>query len=192
MDMKRLDYFSSMNSDEFRQIQSQRLIRWRSEDVVKRVDGPTNPARAHRLGYKAKQGFVIVRARVPKGGRKSRKPAGGRKPSAAGRFFTPAKSKQWIAEERTADRFPNLEVLNSYFVGEDGVSKWFEVILVDKNHPAIQKNKETRWIAEKQHKGRVYRGLTGAGKKSRGLARSRGKGAEKLRPSLRAHEKSGK
>jgi len=181
-----------MNRDEFRKIQDQRLIQWRSEDVVKRIGGPTNPARAHRLGYKAKQGFVVARIRVPKGGRKTQKPAGGRKPSAAGRFFTPAKSKQWIAEERVADKFPNLEVLNSYFVGEDGISKWYEVILVDKSHPAIQKDREIRWILQEQHKGRVYRGLTGAGKKSRGLARSRGKGAEKIRPSLRAHGKMGK
>lgn len=188
-----MQHFSlRMKDPEFQSLQKKRLVEWRSEEVVKRIERPTNLGRAHSLGYKAKQGFVVVRARVPKGGRKTRKPAGGRKPSALGRFFTPAKSKQWIAEERVADKFPNLEVLNSYYVGGDGVSKWFEVILVDKSHPAIMAGRETRWIIQNQHKGRVYRGLTSAGKKSRGLARSRGKGAEKIRPSLRAHGKLGK
>lgn len=183
--------FSKLKEEEFGSIQKQRLIGWRAEEVVKRLERPTNPKRAHSLGYKAKQGFVVARVRVPKGGRKTQKPAGGRKPSSLGRFFTPGKSKQWIAEERVADKFPNLEVLNSYFVGEDGISKWFEVILVDKNHPAILSDKKIRWIAEKQHKGRVYRGLTSAGRKGRGL-RHKGKGSEKLRPSLRAHDKLGK
>jgi len=42
-----------------------------------------------------------------------------------------------------------------------------------------------------KHKGRVFRGKTSAGKSSRGL-RNKGKGAEKLRPSLRAHGRRGK
>ena len=183
-----MNYFKNPELEETR---SQRLVDWRAEEVVHRVDGPTNLKRAHTLGYKAKQGFIVVRAKVPKGGRKTVNPRGGRKPSASGRFFTTGKSKQWIAEERAADKYPNMEVLNSYFVGEDGTHKWFEVILVDKNHPAIQKNKEIGWIAQKQHTGRVYRGLTSAGRKSRGL-RHKGKGAEKVRPSLRAHKKMGK
>jgi large subunit ribosomal protein L15e len=31
-----------------------------------------------------------------------------------------------------------LEVLNSYWVGEDGQHEWFEAILVDPNHPSIK------------------------------------------------------
>ncbi|MEM2486836.1 MAG: 50S ribosomal protein L15e, partial [Candidatus Bathyarchaeia archaeon] len=81
--------------------------------------------------------------------------------------------------------FPNLEVLNSYWVGEDGRYKWFEVIMVDPHHPAIRADKDINWICEKQHKGRVFRGLTSAGKKVRGL-RKKGHGAEKARPSKKA------
>lgn len=180
-----------LKNEEYKDMHNQRLIQWRTEEVVHRVDKPSNPPRAHSLGYKAKQGFVVVRTRVPKGGRKTQKPPGGRKPSAKGRFFTPGKSKQFIAEERAADKYPNLEVLNSYYVGEDGIDKWFEVILVDKNHPSIKRNKEIGWISQTQHTGRVYRGLTSAGRKSRGL-RHWGKGAEKMRPSIRAHDKKGK
>jgi len=61
--------------------------------------------------------------------------------------FTPAKSKQLIAEERTARKYPNLEVLNSYWVWQDGRYKWYEVILVDPNHPAIKSDKDLGWIA---------------------------------------------
>ncbi len=98
--------------------------------------------------------------------------------------FKPAKSLRLIAEERTARKFPNLEVLNSYWVGEDGRSKWFEVILVDPNSPSIKSDKDVNWITEPQHKRRVFRSLTSAGKKIRSL-RHKGKGAEKVRPSKR-------
>ncbi|MEC8626004.1 MAG: 50S ribosomal protein L15e, partial [Candidatus Thermoplasmatota archaeon] len=42
------------------------------------------------------------------------------------------------------------------------------------------------------HRGRAARGLTSAGKRGRGLSRSKGKGAEKLRPSLKANLNRGK
>ena len=80
----------------------------------------------------------------------------------------------------------NLEILNSYWVAEDGRYKWYEVILVDPNHPVILSDSKINWICNRAHKGRVHRGLTSAGKKSRGLM-NKGKGAEKLRPSKRKH-----
>jgi len=73
-------------------------------------------------------------------------------------------------------------VLNSYWVGEDGSQKWFEVILVDPNHPAIENDDDLNWICDSAHTNRAFRGLTSAGKANRGL-RTRGKGAEKVRPS---------
>jgi large subunit ribosomal protein L15e len=48
----------------------QRLIEWRREPAVVRVERPTRLNRARALGYKAKQGFVIVRVRVRKGGQR--------------------------------------------------------------------------------------------------------------------------
>jgi large subunit ribosomal protein L15e len=91
-----------------------------------------------------------------------------------------AKSIQRIAEERTQKRFPNLEVIGSYWVGEDGRNKWFEVVLADPNHPVIQNDGDVSWITAPQHKNRALRGLTSAGRKGRGL-RNKGKGAEKVR-----------
>ena len=168
-----------------------RLVSWRKEPTVLRIDRPTRLDRAHSLGYKAKQGFVLARVKVGKGVRKVPKRSGGRTPKAAGRFYSLGKSMQVVAEEKAARRFPNCEVLNSYWAGEDGMRKWFEIILVDTKHPAVKADKERRWITEKQHRGRGQRALTSAGRKSRGL-RKKGEGAEKLRPSLRAHKKLGK
>ncbi|HDO19160.1 MAG TPA: 50S ribosomal protein L15e [Thermoplasmatales archaeon] len=170
----------------------QRLIQWRREGSIVRVEKPLRLDRARSLGYKAKQGFIVVRVRVRRGGR--RKPAirGGRKPSKMGIVkITAGKSLQRIAEERAARKYPNLEVLNSYWVGEDGTHKYYEVILVDPHHPSIKNDSKINWICGHAHKGRVFRGLTSAGKKGRGL-RNKGKGAEKVRPSIRSHSNRGK
>ena len=144
----------------------ERLMKWRRQPVIVRVEKPTRLDRARALGYRAKQGFVIVRARVRRGGRKRPKPARGRKPSKAGMAkFTAKKSLQRIAEEKVARKYPNLEVLNSYWVGEDGQHMWFEVILVDPHNPVIKSDPKINWICKQR--GRVFRGLTSAGKKSR-------------------------
>ncbi len=164
----------------------ERLIQWRRQPTIIRIEKPTRIDRARKLGYKAKQGFVIVRVRVRRGGLRKKRPRAGRRPKRMGvKKFKPAKSLRLIAEERAAKRFPNLEVLNSYWVGEDGRAKWFEIIMVNPNHPAIKTDKDINWICEKQHHRRVFRGLTSAGKKVRGLRR-KGRGAEKVRPSRKA------
>ena len=168
------------------EIMRQRLVEWRKQPAVVRIEKPTRLDRARKLGYKAKQGFVVVRVRVRRGGFRKKRPSSGRRPKRMGvSKYKLAKSLRLIAEERAARKFPNLEVLNSYWVGEDGRHKWFEVILVDPNHPVIKADKDINWICEKQHKGRAFRGLTSAGKKVRGL-RNKGRGAEKVRPSRKA------
>ncbi|MEM1658685.1 MAG: 50S ribosomal protein L15e [Candidatus Jordarchaeales archaeon] len=169
--------------DELKEFLRERLTLWRKQPAIVRVDRPTRPDRARRLGYKAKQGFVIVRVRIRKGGLRKPRPRSGRKPKGLGvAKKTPGKNLQWIAEERVARKYPNLEVLNSYYVGEDGRWKWFEVILVDPNHPVIKSDPKINWICSRVHRGRVFRGLTSSGKRARGLRR-KGKGAEKVRPS---------
>jgi large subunit ribosomal protein L15e len=165
-----------------------RLLKWRREHSTVRIEKPTRIDRARSLGYKAKQGFIIVRQRVLKGGHSRGGYLGGRRPKHSKLRMDLNKSYQQIAEERANDKYPNCEVLNSYWVAQDGKHYWYEIILVDKSHPAILADPDIRWIAEKQHTGRVYRGLTSAGKKSRGL-RNKGKGAEKFRPSRRANMK---
>ncbi len=158
-----------------------RLIKWRKQPTIMRVEKPTRLDRARKLGYKAKQGFVVVRVRIRRGGLSKSRPRSGRSPRRMGvTRYKPAKSFKLIAEERAARKFPNLEVLNSYWVGEDGRHKWFEIILVDPAHPVIKADKDVGWMGEGVHRRRVFRGLTSAGKKVRGL-RHKGRGAEKAR-----------
>ncbi len=161
----------------------QRLIEWRKQHAIIRVERPTRLDRARKLGYKAKQGFVVARVRVRRGGLKRIRPKAGRRQKRMGvAKFKPAKSLRLIAEERAARKFPNLEVLNSYWVWEDGRFKWFEIVMVDPSHPVIQSDKDVNWICKPAHHRRVFRGLTSAGKEVRGL-RHKGRGAEKIRPS---------
>lgn len=171
----------------------ERMASWRREGVFQRIQRPTRIDAARRVGYKAKQGIVMVRTRVRRGGLRKSKVHMKRKPSNAGiKKITMAKSIQRIAEERVSRRYPNLEVLNSYWVGEDGKNKFYEVIMVDPHHPAIKADKQLGWISSgSSHSGRAFRGKTSAGKKGRGLF-NKGKGAEKLRPSLKAHQNRGK
>jgi large subunit ribosomal protein L15e len=166
----------------------ERLVEWRRQPVINRIEKPTRLDRARKLGYKAKQGFVMARVRVRRSGMRKVRPKAGRRPKRMGvKKFKLAKSLKLIGEERVARKFPNLEVLNSYWVGEDGRSKWFEVIMVDSNHPVIKADKNINWICQKQHHRRVFRSLTSAGKKVRSLRR-KGRGAEKFRPSRQARE----
>ncbi len=176
----------------FKSPQQQRLIQWRKDENFTRVEKPLRIDRARSLGYKAKPGYIVVRSWVKKGSLRKPKIKGGRKPSAKGMLkITAGKSRKRIAEERTAKRYPNMEVLNSYWVGEDGKHHFFEVILVDPVHPAITKDPKINWITDVSNTRRVLRGKTSAGLKGRGL-RHKGKGAEKVRPSIRAKKNRGK
>lgn len=151
-------------------LMKQRAREWRRGPAIVRVERPTKLGRARALGYKAKQGIVIVRVRVRKGGRRKERPSRGRRPKRMGVLkLTPRKSLQLIAEGRAARKFPNLEVLNSYHLCSGGTHEYFEVIMVDPNHPAIRADPQLGWIASGAHRGRVHRGLTRAGKKMRGL-----------------------
>ncbi len=162
-----------------------RLVLWRSEESFVRVERPTRLDRARSLGYKAKQGIVICRARVRRGGLHKVRPVQGRVPSKMGvNKITMRENIQSIAEIRASKHFPNLEVLNSYWVGEDGKHQYYEVILVDPHHPSIINDKDLGWLATTPATKRVLRGLTSAGKKHRGL-RYKGKGSEHTRPSVR-------
>ena len=166
----------------------QRLMEWRRDPAVLRIDTPTRIDRARSLGFRAKEGIIMARVRVLRGGHFRPKFVGGRRPKTRRRMKIVGKSYQWMAEENAAKRFPNCEVLNSYFVAKDGTNYWYEIVLVDRAHPAILADKELNFVAQPQHRGRVFRGLTSAGRRSRGILTHKGKGAEKLRPSLRANK----
>ncbi|MGA8275358.1 MAG: 50S ribosomal protein L15e [Thermoplasmata archaeon] len=181
--------FQETLGDEGSERRHERLLTWRREHTVTRLERPTRLDRARAVGFRAKGGFVIVRVRVRRGGQRKRAIIAGRRPKHKGiNKMTLSKSLRWIAEERAQKHYPNLEVLNSYWVGEDGKQKFFEIILVDPANPEILADSKLAWIAAPNQKGRVYRGLTSAGKEGRGL-RWKGKGAERFRPSYAANRR---
>ena len=149
----------------------QKIVGWRKSETVVRVDNPTRLDRAHALGYKAKLGFIVVRVKQRKGGR--RRPfygRRGRKPSKAGLVhFTHGKSLKWIAEEKAWRKFRNMEVLNSYMAAEDGQFEYYEVILIDPSNPVVMNDRDVKWVTNSANRHRVLKGLTSAGKKARSL-----------------------
>jgi large subunit ribosomal protein L15e len=173
-----------MNSTpEQKEAHRKRLTDWRSEDSTVRIDKPTRIDKARAVGYRAKQGVIVVRQRVDRGGRMRPSIRSGRRTSHNYQQKNLAKNYQLIAEERANEKFTNCEVLNSYFVGKDGLHYWYEVILLDRTSPVIQKDEVYHSIITQT--GRVYRGITSAARKSRGL-RGKGFGYEKSRPSNKA------
>ena len=256
------ELWKKKQSDVLRFLQRVRCWEYRQLPSITRLTGPSRPDKARRLGYKAKQGYVIYRVRVRRGGRK--KPVSKVRENAAaaedgsglgwqvgttlfarsavqsivyfvwlcicielrvemvvyvptGHFgvgeelsdtifcfwcglqgivygkpvnqgitqLKPTRNLRSIAEERIGRKCGGLGVLNSYWINEDAVYKYFEVILVDPAHTAIRNDPRINWIANPVHKHRELRGLTAAGRKYRGL-QGRGHLYTKARPSRRA------
>merc|ERR1719181_1180457 len=110
---------------------------------------PTRTDKAHRLGYKAKEGYVIYRVAVRRGGRKRPNHKGivfGKPKHAGINEIKFRRSLRSVAEERVGRKCGNLRVLNSYWVNADATYKYFEVILVDPSHKAIRKDARMQWI----------------------------------------------
>ena len=165
-------------SDVMRYILRVRSWEYRQLPAIVKCQQPTRIDKARRMGFQAKQGYVVYRIRVRKGGRKRFVHNGNTnsKPRNQGvneqKLFRSTRS---VAEERVGRVCGNLRVLNSYWVNEDGAYKWFEVIMVDPSHPCIRRDPKMNWIVDSVHKRRECRGLTSAGKKYRGL-RAKGTG----------------
>merc|ERR1712178_434138 len=158
-----------------------RLRTWeyRQLPTMHRVTRPSRPDKARRLGYKAKQGVVIYRCAIRRGSRKTNTPKGIIQ-------MKSRKNLRSIAEERVGRKMGALRVLNSYWVGQDGTYKFYEVICVDPAHNAVRNDAKLNWICNPTHKHREIRGLTGAGKTFRGL-RKRGDRVNNRRPSKNAN-----
>jgi large subunit ribosomal protein L15e len=133
------------------------------------VEKPLRLDKARALGYKAKKGFVVIRVRLMRGGHRRSRPNKGRRGKRLHTRKNLMMNYQWIAEQRAAKKFTNLEVLNSYQIGKDGVHYFYEVILVDPERPEIKNDKTISWIARPENKGRVFHGLTSSARKSRGF-----------------------
>jgi len=162
----------------------ERMIEWRKSGAQVKVEKPLRLDRARALGYKDKKGFVIIRIRLKRGGHRRPRPNKGRRSK---RLHTRKNLKmnyKWIAEQRVQNKYKNLEILNSYLIGKDGMNYFFEVICVDPQRPEIKNDSTINWITKSENRKRVLRGLTSSARKSRGL---RDKSpTNKSRPSRRA------
>jgi len=140
--------------------------------AVHRATHPSRPDKARRLGYKAKQGFVVYRVRVRRGNRKRPNPKGivyGKPANQGIMQLKGYRSHRSKAEERAGRRCANLRVLNSYWVNQDARHKYYEVVMVDPFHTAIRNDPRINWITKPVFKHRELRGLTATGRKGRGL-----------------------
>ena len=123
----------------------ERVVAWRRQNAVTRINRPSRLERARRLGYKAKDGIVTIRMRVGRGGMRKKRPRGGRRPKHLGvTKIKAAINMQRVAENRVLKRYPNMKLLGSYFVYKDGIHYWFEVILADPAHPRISKDPDMK------------------------------------------------
>jgi large subunit ribosomal protein L15e len=168
----------------------ERMIAWRKSGVFTKVEKPLRLDRARGLGYKDKKGFVIIRIRLKRGGHKKHRPNKGRRSKRMTGRKTLKMSYKWIAEQRVGRKYKNLEVLNSYLIGKDGVHYFYEVICVDPSKPEIKNDKTLNWITKPGNSKRPMRGITSAAKKSRGLRNKHP--TSKVRPSVRAGKRRGK
>lgn len=119
-----------------------RAIEWRKEKSIVRVDRPLRLDRARSLGYKAKQGFIVVRVRVRKGGFSKPRPRSGRRPKALG--VVKHKVNVSLKEEainKVSKKYVNMHVLGAYELFRDAKYAWYEVILVDPNHPSVKSSR---------------------------------------------------
>lgn len=175
-------------SDVMRFLARMRNWEFRQLPAVHRASRPTRADKARKLGYKAKQGYMIYRVRVKRGGRKRRVAKGivyGKPTNQGVNKLKAKRNLRSIAEERIGRKCGGLRVLNSYWVAADAIYKWFEVIMIDPFHKVIRDDPRINWICKNTMKHRELRGLTAAGRKARGLL-AKGKRATKLRPSKRA------
>merc|ERR1712232_772561 len=171
------ELYKKKQSDVLRFLLRVRGWEFRQFPCLHRCTWASRPDKARRLGYKAKQGYVIYRCRVRRGGRKRMAPKGATYGKPTNQGVNQLKYQRQLkstAEERVGRRCANLRVLNSYWINQDSTYKYFEVILVDPSHKAIRRDPRINWIVKPVHKHRESRGLTATGKKSRGLGKGHG------------------
>jgi large subunit ribosomal protein L15e len=159
------------------------MVEWRHSSVFTSVDKPLRLDKARALGYQDKKGIVVIRVRIMRGGHKKTRPKKGRRSKRMTVRKTLKMNYKWIAEQRVAKKYKNLEVLNSYLIGKDGINYFYEVILVDPQRPEIKSDKKFDWVLN--NKKRPMRGLTSSATKARGLrANQRRKKGKNIRRSF--------
>jgi large subunit ribosomal protein L15e len=84
--------WKNLDSSVMKELMRERYVGWRRAPTVVRIDKPTRLDRARAIGYEAKQGFVVARVRVKKGGLSRPRPNSGRRPKRMGIYgYAPEK-----------------------------------------------------------------------------------------------------
>ncbi len=123
----------------------QRAVELRRGPTMERIERPSRLNKARMLGYKAKEGVVVIRIRVASGGMRRPRPTSGRRPKHLGVLRMKSDEPvQKVAERRVKEKHTNLEMLGSYELWVDGKHRWYECIMVDPSHPAIKKDYDYR------------------------------------------------
>uniref|UniRef100_A0A7R9V3B2 Ribosomal protein L15 n=1 Tax=Chlamydomonas euryale TaxID=1486919 RepID=A0A7R9V3B2_9CHLO len=183
------ELWKKKQSDVMRFLLRVRCWEYRQMPGIIRLNRPSRPDKARRMGFKAKQGYVIYRVRVRRGGRKRPVSKGivyGKPVNQGVTQLKPTRNLRSVAEERVGRKIGGMRILNSYWVNEDSTYKYYEVVMIDPAHNAIRNDARINWICNPTHKHRELRGLTSAGKSYRGL-RAKGHTANKARPSRRSN-----
>lgn len=167
------EFRRNKQSINFRYLNRLRMWYFRQHTVIHETT-PTYLDKARSIGYKKKEGVKTIRIRVKRGGRprKHRHGKTNGKPSKMAIYQRKhAKSLQGLAEIRVGRKYQSLNILGSYWVGQDRVYKYYEVIAVKRSSESIKNDKDLNWLCKPVHKHREARGLTRATKKSRGLGK---------------------
>lgn len=110
------ELYRKKQSDVMRYLLRIRVWQYRQLTKLHRSPRPTRPDKARRLGYRAKQGYVIYRIRVRRGGRKRPVPKGctyGKPKSHGVNQLKPYRGLQSIAEvsHRLLSGIPSISIL---------------------------------------------------------------------------------
>merc|ERR1712100_215210 len=112
------ELWNRKQSDVVRFLQRVRAWEFRQMPTIYRATRPTRPDKARRVGYRAKQGYIIYRVRIKRGSRKKRVAKGivyGKPVGQGVKKWKAARNLRSVAEERVGRKCGGLRVLNSYW-----------------------------------------------------------------------------
>ena len=120
---------------------AKRAVQLRRGPTVERLERPSRLDKARMLGYKAKDGVVVVRIKLSRGGMRRKRPTSGRRSKHMGVVRMKSDEPvQHTAERRVLEKYPNLRLLGSYMFWQDGKNSWYECVLIDPLNPSIRKD----------------------------------------------------
>lgn len=126
---------------------SARAVLLRKGPTIERIEKPSRLDRARMLGYKAKEGVIVIRIKVSRSGMRRQRPTSGRRPKHLGVLRMKSDEPvQGVAERRVGEKFPNLKMLGSYIYYQDGKHTWYECVMIDPHNPSISNDYNYRRV----------------------------------------------